>query len=178
MKIAFYKGTKSGKNGIYNRGVRWIEDGEYSHCELIFSDGISASSSFMDGGVRFKEIDYSLEKWDIIDLPWADEARARKYFIDNLPRKYNVLGNVHFIFGFVRGDTEGLFCSEACAEALGLKKGWQIAPNCLSNIVALINERYEMNYMNFVEDTDPEDDSPTGHGDVPPKDPPKKPVGG
>jgi hypothetical protein len=36
-----------------------------------------------------------------------------------------------------------------------------------------------MNKLNFAEDTDQgADDSPTGHGDVPPKEPPKKPVGG
>ena len=50
IKIAFYKGTKDGIAGVYNRGARWIEDGIYSHCEIIFSNGLSASSSFMGGG--------------------------------------------------------------------------------------------------------------------------------
>mgnify|MGYP006316188605 CR=1 FL=1 len=177
MKIAFYKGTKTGLAGVYNRGVRWIEAGEYSHCELIFSDGISASSSFMDGGVRFKEIDYSLEKWDIIDIPWADEARARKYFEVRAGKvKYNLRGNIHFIFGFIRGNTDGEFCSEACAGALGFNNPWQFPPNQLRNIIVLINERYEMlNTTNRVDE-----DGGTGHGDVPPPPPkdPKKPSEG
>ena len=68
MQVAFYKGTRSGIAGIYSRGVRFITKGKYSHCELIFSDGMSASASFMDGGVRFKRIEYDPAHWDIIDV--------------------------------------------------------------------------------------------------------------
>jgi len=142
MKIAFYKATKKGINGIYNKGVRWLEDGKYSHCELIFSNGISASSSFMDGGVRFKEIEYDLTKWDIFELPWADEQKALEYFKVNQGKPYNIRGNVHFLLGFVRGDSEGLFCSEACAEALGLQSGWLFAPNALAHIIMLMNDKH------------------------------------
>lgn len=177
VKIAFYKGTKTGIAGVYNRGVRWIESGKYSHCELIFSDGLSASSSYLDGGVRFKTIEYDLAKWDIFELPWADEKRAKKYFIERNGRPYNLKGNLNFIVGFIGGDSFGEFCSEACAGALGLKNPWQIAPNCLANIIELINERYEMNYINPedppLDDTPPVDD--TGGDTLPP---PKKPIGG
>jgi hypothetical protein len=151
MKIAFYKHTKSGINGVYNRGVKWIENGKYSHCELIFSNGLSASSSFMDGGVRFKDIAYDEDKWDIFDVSWADEKYAMEYFVKNLGKPYNVVGNIHFLFGFVRGDTNGLFCSEACAEALGLINGWQFAPNALAHIIMLVNEKEKQMKRNFAE---------------------------
>jgi hypothetical protein len=144
MKIAFYKGIKSGIDGIYNRGVRWIEAGLYSHCEVVFSSGLSASSSFMDGGVRFKHIEYDLDKWDIFDIPWADEKRALAYFTQRIGRPYNLRGNIHFVFGFIRGDSFGEFCSEACAGALGLHNPWQVAPNALASIVILINERFKV----------------------------------
>lgn len=140
MKLAFYKGTKKGISGVYNRGVRWIEDGKYSHCELIFSNGISASSSYMDGGVRFKEIEYDLDKWDIFELPWADEQKALEYFKANQGKPYNIRGNVHFLLGFIRGDSDGLFCSEACAEALGFLNPWQYAPNQLFSVIKRMNE--------------------------------------
>ena len=52
MKAAFYKGTRPGLQGIYSRAVRAIDRGPYSHCELVFSDGLSASASYIDGGVR------------------------------------------------------------------------------------------------------------------------------
>ena len=174
MKIAFYKANKKGMAGIYNRGVKWIEDGIYSHCEIIFSDGLSASSSFMDGGVRFKEIEYDLEKWDIYDVSWADESYARQYFIKSIGRHYNVLGNIHFIFGFVRGNTEGLFCSEACAEALGLENGWQFAPNALAHIIKLVNDKEMQMKKNFT-GTDPLPDEDTGGDTLPPKKPPTNP---
>ncbi len=178
MKIAFFKGTKCGINGIYNKGVRRIEDGLYSHCELIFSNGLSASSSFMDGGVRFKEIEYDLEKWDIFEIPWADEKRALVYFTQRIGRPYNLRGNIHFVFGFIRGDSHGEFCSEACAGALGLRNPWQVAPNALANIVMLINERFEMNKNLVNLKADPEPTNPdegfTGGGS-PPKKPPTNP---
>src|SRR3546814_7608950 len=42
------------RSGIYSRVTRLVDGGPYSHCELVFSDGLSASASFIDGGVRFK----------------------------------------------------------------------------------------------------------------------------
>lgn len=173
LKIAFYKGTKTGVAGIYNRGVRWMEKGLYSHCEVIFSDGISASSSFMDGGVRFKNIEYTLDKWDIFELPWADEKKAREYFESRKGMRYNVKGNIHFIFGFIRGDSDGEFCSEACAGALGLQSPWLVAPNALAHFVVLINERFSMFTMSDPTNPyDPSNDNPpedTGGDTLPPK---------
>jgi hypothetical protein len=178
LRIAFFKGTKTGLAGIYNRGVRWIESGDCSHFELIFSDGKSASSSYMDGGIRFKDIEYDLDKWYVYDLPWADEKKARAYFEARAGKvKYNLAGNIHFVFGFIRGDTDGEFCSEACAGALGFKNPWQFPPNQLHNIVLLINERYYMNNRINPEDPPMDDDPPvddTGGGTLPP---PKKPKG-
>lgn len=174
LRIAFYKGTKKGIDGIYNRGVRWIEDGAYSHCELVFSNGLSASSSFMDGGVRFKEIEYDPDKWDIFDLAWADEKYAYQYFVTNMGRPYNVLGNVHFVFGFIRGNSNGLFCSEACAGALGLENSWQFAPNALAHIIMLVNKKEKDMNLNYV-DPLPEDEpsvEDTGGDTLPPKKPP------
>ena len=56
MKAAFYKATRPGWQGIYSRAVRWIDRGPYSHAELVFSDGLSASASYIDGGVRLKRM--------------------------------------------------------------------------------------------------------------------------
>jgi len=174
IKIAFYKGTKDGIAGVYNRGVRWIEDGIYSHCEIIFSNGLSASSSFMDGGVRFKDIQYDPEKWDIFEISWADEKYAYDYFVNRIGRPYNLKGNVHFLIGFVRGDSYGLFCSEACGGAIGLDNAWQFAPNALAHIIKLINEKVNMK-KNFAEigGATGSGDDDTGHGQPPP--PPPKP---
>ena len=82
MRAAFYRGTRPGLQGIYSRLVRWIDRGAYSHCELIFSDGMSGSASYIDGGVRLKRIDYDTDHWDVIDLPADSNAEryAREWF--------------------------------------------------------------------------------------------------
>lgn len=71
MQAAFYKATRPGWQGIYSRAVRVIDRGPYSHCELVFSDGMSGSASYIDGGVRLKRIDYDPAHWDFVELPDA-----------------------------------------------------------------------------------------------------------
>jgi hypothetical protein len=131
MKIAFYKGTRPGLAAIYSIGVRKWTQSKYSHCELIFNDGVAASSSFSDGGVRFKEIEFDPEHWDIFDLPDALEANARKWFKDHEGDKYDVLGNVRFVIGFVRSHERKWFCSEAMGAALGIQDPWRYSPGDL-----------------------------------------------
>lgn len=133
MKLALYKGTRPGLPGVYNRLVRWWTASPYSHCELVFSDGMCASSSWLDGGVRMKRIDFDPANWDVIDIK-GDEGRAREWFANHDMDGYDMLG----LFGFVwrRGiqDKGKWFCSEAIAEALGIKDSWRIDP-CLLPIV-------------------------------------------
>mgnify|MGYP003403797192 FL=1 len=135
MQVAFYKGTRSGIAGIYSRGVRFITKGKYSHCELIFSDGMSASASFMDGGVRFKRIEYDTAHWDIIDVGSQEEFHARMWFEDHEGENYDLLGNLHFIFGFVGDNRHKWSCAEAVAEAMGIPDSWRINPNSLYPII-------------------------------------------
>lgn len=135
MQVAFYKGTKSGLAGIYNRGVRFVTKGKYSHCELIFSDGMSASASFMDHGVRFKKINYDTAHWDIIDVGDREELNARVWFEDHEGQSYDLIGNLHFIFGFVGDNRHKWSCAESVAEAMGIPDSWRINPNSLYPII-------------------------------------------
>jgi hypothetical protein len=132
---AFYKGTRPGLQGIYSRGVRWVECGDYSHCELVFSDGMSASASWIDGGVRFKHIEFNPEHWDFIELPseWEDDARL--WFAEHVGMPYDITGNGRFLCGLVRESQGKVFCSEALAAALGLTEPWRYGPNGLANIL-------------------------------------------
>lgn len=135
MKVAFYKGTKPGLAGIYNRGVRFVTKGKYSHCEIIFSDGMSASSSFADGGVRFKKIEYDLSRWDIIDIIDTDEKSALEWFKKHEGEGYDLIGNLHFIFGFIGDNRHKWSCAESVADALGIPDSWRINPNSLYPII-------------------------------------------
>lgn len=131
MHIAFYKANSPGLAGLYNRAVRWWTGGKYSHVELIFSNGLSASSSFRDGGVRFKTIDYDMAKWDIYPLHNVNEAAALQWFQQHQGAPYDIVGNLHFLFNPIAGSVKKWFCSEAAAAALGVNEPWRCDPNSL-----------------------------------------------
>lgn len=131
MRVAFYKSIRPGIQGIYSRFVRWWMRGIYSHCEIIFSDNISASASFIDGGVRFKKIDYDDTHWDFVEVPGSLEGNARDWFNANVGKKYDILGNIGFIFRVVAADKNKWFCSDALGAALGLTDSWRYCPNTL-----------------------------------------------
>jgi len=146
FKIAFYKGVHPGLPGIYNRLVQWWTKSPYSHCELVFSDGLSASSSFMDGGVRFKQINYSTDThWDFITLPNELEHAARKWFEDRVGAKYDLKGNLGFVIGAVHDSKDKFFCSEACAAALQLGQASLYSPATLYPLLAYIFKKENSN---------------------------------
>ena len=144
MLVAFYKSTRPGLAGLYNRLVRWWEHGKYSHCELIFSDGISASSSYMDGGVRFEVIWFNPERWDFIEVPDYLEQAARGWFTAHEGRSYDLLGNIHFLLGFIPDARDKWFCSEAVAEALGMVEAWRYGPNSLAATLINFNKEQKL----------------------------------
>lgn len=131
FQAKFYLGTRPGLPGMYNRLVRNWEKGNFSHCELLFSDGVSASASFMDHGVRFKQIDYDDKKWITIDLPDHLEPAARAWFSQHEGDNYDLMGNLHLVIGFLPESRGKRFCSEAMAEALGVQEAWRFGPNAL-----------------------------------------------
>lgn len=136
MKVAFYKGNMAGWNGFYDRLIRFWTRGPYSHVELIFSDNVSASSSLPDGGVRFKRIDYDLDKWDIFELSDRfDEQAARKWFNDHEFAQYDLMGILHFVLFPILGSKRRWFCSEAVLAALGFTKTERVDPTTMSGMV-------------------------------------------
>ena len=139
MRVAMYKGTRPGLHGLYSRLTRWIDGGIYSHCELIFSDGVSASASYIDGGVRFKDIYYDSDHWDFIEVPAFLELGARIWCRMHVNDKYDLWGNVRFAFGFARESKNKWFCSEAVMAALGYQDAYRFGPN---GMAALLSRLY------------------------------------
>ena len=129
MKVALYKATRPGLQGLYSRLTRFIDRGIYSHCELVFSDGVSASASFLDGGVRFKTITYKPEHWDFIEIPTAYEKLARDWFHKHENDPYDLWGNVRFAIGLFRDTRKAWFCSEAVMAALGFQEAYRYGPS-------------------------------------------------
>lgn len=142
MRAAFYKGTRPGWQGLYSRAVRAIDRGPYSHCELVFSDGMSASASYIDKGVRFKHIDYSTSNWDFIELPLSMENFAREWFETHDGEPYDLKGNIRFVLPWLSDSAWGWFCSEALGAALGCVEPFRYGPNGLA---ALLRTYYGSN---------------------------------
>ncbi len=138
MKLMFFKGIHPGLAGIYSHGVRIITKSIYSHVELLFDDGGSASSSYLDGGVRYKTVDYSVASdWDCIELPSAlYETAARAWFDAHKGQGYDLLGNLHFVISVVGDEKSKWFCSEAVGAALGLPNSWRFDPGTLYQAVS------------------------------------------
>lgn len=140
---AFYKGTSSGLFGVFDKLDHAWENGQYSHVELVFSDGVNASS-VLDGGVRFEQP--GVEKfsdptqWSLVECSMFDEATARAWFTANQGKKYDVWGDAHFVVGFIKQSDNRYFCSEAVATALGFTEGWRFDPNALYVTLARIHE--------------------------------------
>ncbi len=142
FRVAFFKGTHPGLPGVYNWAVRQWSKSAYSHCELIFKDGMSASSSFLDKGVRFKEVVYNDVEWDFIVLPDCMEDAARAWFVKHEHEPYDLKGNFHFVFGAVGDDRGKSFCSEAVAAALGIVCADAYQPGTLASTLKRLSELY------------------------------------
>lgn len=143
MKAAFYKGN----HRLFNKLTAWWDNGIYTHMELVFSDQVAASSSFSDGGVRFKSIKFDGSRWDFIELPERlfCERDARVWFDVNKGRKYDFSGLIRFVADALPENRTKFFCSEACLSALNIKEAWRFTPNSayilLNSIIEAENVR-------------------------------------
>ncbi len=136
VQLAMYKG----KGDIANAFIRWWTGSQYSHCELVMG-GWCYSSSMMDKGVRRKRIDTDSGNWDLIQLSFADAERIRKYFMQTDANRYGWLGLIRSqLFNRNRKTRGAQFCSEWCANALGLPNAPSYSPASLGRLVQYINE--------------------------------------
>jgi hypothetical protein len=136
---ALYKGTRAGADGLYNRIVRAVDHGPYSHTEIVFGDGLCGSCSFLDGGMRLKRIEFEPARWDFIALPQVHERGARAYFEARAGKVgYDLRGNLRFLLPWERASRTRRFCSWACWESLGLPEGWRFGPNSYALLMAEI----------------------------------------
>lgn len=136
LSAAFYKGTHPGLPGVYSRGVRFWTRSPYSHCELVFSDGMAASASFIDRGVRFKRIEFNPQDWDFVELPSSLEHTARDWFEEHDGEPYDVWGNVRFLIPPLRDSAYAWFCGEALAASLGMQEPWRYDPGTLHRVLS------------------------------------------
>jgi hypothetical protein len=117
MKVIFYI-AKSGDwldkfVGLWTRG-------KYSHCELVFSDGMCFSSSPRDGGTRFKAIEINPKHWDIVEVSTDKEVEIRQWCESQCGLKYDWLGILGLAIHLPIENRKKWYCSEICITVLNL----------------------------------------------------------
>ena len=134
VQLAFYKGGK----GFISRTIAWWKKSTYTHVEIKIGDFLYSSSE-LEGGVRIKSQKLNPAKWDIVDLPFLDIKDANniiKFFDLRLNCKYDWWGIIKSqIFGASRHSENRYFCSEICAEAIGLSEPNRYCPQALYNVI-------------------------------------------
>ena len=117
MKIAFYIAS----NGYWqDKVVAASCFSKYSHCEIVFSDGMCGSASGRDGGVRLKNITLD-DHWDVYELLGKyDESAIRYWFDINDADTYDWLGAIGSVLHLDLTSEDKKFCSYTCAIVLGI----------------------------------------------------------
>lgn len=135
VQLALYKG----EGDFLNRLIRWWTNSPYSHCELVVR-GTCYSSSVRDGGVRAKVMALPSDKWDLFGLTWADDDAVTDWFIAHERDRYGWLDLLTGQLLGMQRDYRGVFCSEACAKALGLRNSTRMSPQALLDACLGINK--------------------------------------
>jgi hypothetical protein len=124
IRLAFKKRKIDGRP--IDSLIAWFGRSNVCHVELVFSDGVSFSSTMSDGGfdgVRCTVIDYAADpqRWILVDLPEITESQER------LVRRraericgaaYDKRGVKSFVLRWVKQAVDAWFCSEAVVYAL------------------------------------------------------------
>lgn len=135
VQIAMYKG----RGEFSNKLTRLWTRSKYSHCELVVN-GICYSSSFMDGGVRCKNINLYDGKWDLYPIPWANEDYILSFFARTLCSEYDWMGILGSqVFNRHCNNPNRYFCSEWSGDALGIPNPESYSPQTLLTMCLYLN---------------------------------------
>jgi hypothetical protein len=136
FRAAFFKGEGNAFNGL----IRYWDGGKYSHCELVFSDGLWTASTYQDN-VRGAYRTVLPEEWDYIELPASMEAQARDFFNQTNGAPYDLIGQLRFFFSPYKGSANGYWCSEWVAAALGMSESYRYTPNGLHAVLSFMAQK-------------------------------------
>lgn len=146
ITFAFYKARGDWRN----KAVRWATRSTYSHCEAVlslanFDDKVMChSASSRDGGVRSKAIVLHPEVWDLLHLPlcFYDNNRAQKLLKTAAGARYDYPGiMLSHVFSLNRHAAHRWFCSEFCAELIGVPNPHTYSPQAFYDLVSYLREQ-------------------------------------
>lgn len=107
---------------LFARLVCLLRGGDSAHCEVAWAWQGEAhrcvSASFLDGGVRGKQIDMPACKWRIYEIEAVRDPVA--WCADNSGAGYDVAGLLGIVFPPLGHARRRWFCSEVAAHLIGL----------------------------------------------------------
>lgn len=131
--LAMYKARGNWVDKI----IRLFTGKPYSHCELAVANGdkyLCYSSSPRDGGVRYKAMHLSEDKWDLIPITGVSVAQITQFYGKTAGKKYDFVGAIGCALP-LRQKPSRYYCSEWCYEAVfGQAPKTAISPNQLAQI--------------------------------------------
>lgn len=165
--LALYKGRTKGRRSrdlllrLQDRIIRLLTRSPYSHCELAvplpprlaavencFVPAGEAprfccySSSPRDGGVRVKEMELPSGKWDLLALESDDllHEQIRTQYLHTQGAAYDWRGVIGTVLPRIGHSRRRWFCSEWCADALGLPEPHRHTPQSLADLLTADRE--------------------------------------
>jgi hypothetical protein len=96
---------------------------------------LCASSSWLDGGVRYKYIPMDPEKWAVWSLPDVSSGDLQAWFDLHKGEGYDWAGLLGFAFRRIKGWLRLWFCSEACAASMGYSEPWRFDVATLLSVI-------------------------------------------
>ena len=129
----------------FARVVTSLRGGDSAHCEVAWAwDGAlhrCVSSSWLDGGVRRKDIEMPPEKWRIYELPAA--IAPQLWYERHAGAGYDVLGLLGILWPRVGHRRHRWFCSEVLAAIIGLPQPQLYDLRTAESVCAKLGERVQ-----------------------------------
>lgn len=119
IRVAF----RYGDSRLFARLVCLFQGGDSAHCEVsirrVADVHECVSASWIDGGVRVKQMPLPASKWRIYRVDGAPET-ATAWAAKHSGAPYDWLGLLGFFVRRIPGFSNAWFCSESAADIMGL----------------------------------------------------------
>lgn len=130
----------------FARLVGWWDRTDTAHCEVAWAwsepQHECVSSSWLDGGVRGKSLALLPSRWRIYEVD-AQPQLALAWLARHKDKRYDWLGLLGFVWRPLRDFRRRWFCSEACADILGIADPWRFSPAALEAVIARMGRRIQ-----------------------------------
>lgn len=141
VRVAF----RFGDPRLFSRLVCLLRGGDSAHCEVAWAwEGARhrcVSASFLDGGVRCKDIDLRAGAWRVYELQAHHWPLA--WGAAHAGARYDVLGLLGIVLPPLGHSRKRWFCSEAVAAVIGLREPQIYDLRTLESVCARFGRRVQ-----------------------------------